>query len=508
MTDRANDNRAYAVLSERFSTASKLAAARAVLFWDSQTNMPAGGAWGRGEQMAAIDAVSSDLLAAPDALDLLEEANQALDALTPPEQANLVEMRRMARHQAAAPKALQVEKARQVAALQQDWLAAKQDNDFPRFARGFEKLLPVHREIAALKGEALGLSPYDALMDEVDPGLTTAAVEPIFSDLEAYLPALLAEVVERQAGWAAPIPFQGDFSPERQRLLSEVLLKAVGHTNVNCRIDSAPHPFALCGSPGDNRFTTRFDTHNIRFAIMATIHEAGHALYEAGLPRDLAFSPVGAARGATTHESQSLMAEMQAGRSREFFGWLAPQMQAAFGGPAEAWSASNVLNAYRRVGHGFIRVEADEISYPLHIILRFRLEKALLSGDLKVADLPGAWNELSQKLFGRRPPNDGVGCLQDIHWAMGLFGYFPNYALGATFAAQLFERATQDTPAIYEGLAQGDFAAYRDWVRPRIHERASQVSFASLVEDATGRPLSAEALKRHLRRRYLEEEAP
>ncbi|WP_165191523.1 carboxypeptidase M32 [Caulobacter soli] len=508
MTDRPNDNRAYATLSERFSTASKLAGARALLFWDSQTNMPAGGAWARGEEMAAIDAVSSDLLAAPDSMDLLEAADEALDALSPPERANLVEMRRIARHQAAAPKALQVEKARLIAALQQDWLAAKQDDDFLRFARGFEKLLPVHREIAALKGQALGLSPYDALMDEVDPGLTTATVDPIFADLEAYLPALLTEVVERQAGWPDPIPFQGDFSVERQRALAQALLEAVGHTNANCRIDNAPHPFALAGSPGDNRFTTRFDADNIRFAILATLHEAGHSLYEAGLPRDLAFSPVGAARGATAHESQSLMVEMQAGRSREFIGWLAPQMQAAFGGPAEGWTVSNVLNAYRRVGQGYIRVEADEISYPLHIILRYRLEQGLLSGDLKVADLPEAWNALSQRLFGRRPPNNAQGCLQDIHWAMGLFGYFPNYALGATFAAQLFERANQDDPGIRAGLADGDFGPYRDWVRPRIHQRASQVSFADLVQDATGAPFSAEALKRHLRHRYLEEEAP
>jgi carboxypeptidase Taq len=504
----ANDNRAYRALSERFSTARKLGAARAVLFWDSQTNMPTGGAWSRGEQLAAIDTTALDLVSVPDAGALFGQADQALDALSPAERANLVEMRRAWRHAAAAPKALLVEKTRRCASLQGDWLAAKTSNDFGRFAEGFSQLLPLHREIAAAKGEALGLAPYDALMDEVDPGLTTGRADPIFADLEASLPPLLAEVVERQASWPAPVPFSGDFSTERQRRLSYELLGAVGHSLEHSRIDEAPHPFALAGSPGDVRITTRFDADNIRFAVMATLHEAGHALYEAGLPRELAFSPAGAARGATAHESQSLMVEMQAGRSREFLTYLAPRLGAAFGGDEASWTLSNVLNTYRRVGQGFIRVEADEISYPLHIILRYRLERALLSGDLQVADLPGAWSDLSQALFGRRPPDQARGCLQDIHWAIGMFGYFPNYALGAAFAAQLFERAVLDDPAIRERLAFGDFAPYRAWVGDRIHRWGSQIPFSSLVEQASGGPLSSAALKRHLRRRYIEEPAP
>jgi carboxypeptidase Taq len=504
----ANDNRAYGELSERFSTASKLAGARTLLFWDSQTNMPKAGAWGRGEEIAAIDAVSQDLIAAPDAAELFDTAQEALDALTRPERANLTEMHRIWRHSAAIPKDLVTEKARLCASLQQDWLAAKASNNFELFAKGFVQLMPLQREIAQTKGEVLGLKPYDAMMDAVDPGLTQATVDPIFDDLEEALPALLAEVVDRQAAWPAPKPLSGDFSEDRQRRLSYELLTAVGHSLANSRIDSAPHPFALAGSPGDNRITTRFDADNIRFAILATLHESGHALYEANLPRELAFSPVGVARGATAHESQSLSVEMQAGRSREFLTWLAPRMQAAFGGDPESWTPDNVINTWRRAGDGYIRVEADEISYPLHIILRYRLEKALLSGDLKIADLPGAWSDLSQALFGRRPPDHAHGCLQDIHWAMGMFGYFPNYALGAALAAQLFERAVKDDPAVLANLANGDFAAYRAWVVPRIHQRSSQVSFRDLVEDATGAPLSGEALKRHLRRRYLEEPGP
>jgi carboxypeptidase Taq len=318
---------------------------------------------------------------------------------------------------------------------------------------------------------------------------------------------LLAEVTERQAGWPSPIPFSGDFSLERQKALSNELLAAVGHTDDQCRIDIAPHPFSMVGLPGDVRITTRYDLADFRFAIMATMHEAGHALYESGLPRARAFQPIGAARGATAHESQALMAEMQAGRSPEFLRFLAPRLAAAFG-DGECWAYANVLNAFRRLNTGHLRVAADEISYPLHVLLRYRLERALLSGDLEVSELPGAWSDMSQRLLGRAPPRHSLGCLQDMHWAIGMFGYFPNYALGAVLAAQLFERAVGDDPSVSERLAYGDYGPYRDWVRPRIHARGSEVPFSELVEDATGGPLLAAALLRHLKRRYLEEPGP
>jgi carboxypeptidase Taq len=500
-----NDKGAYGTLCERFGAAGRLYAAKITLFWDSQTYMPKGGAWARGEQLAAIDAARRDLIAAPDADELFAAADAALDALAPAERANLREMRRLSRHDAAVPKALMMEKAREVAKAQAAWLADKEANDFDLFAKAFAALMPLNREIAAAKAEAFNIAPYDALMDESDPGLTTAIVDPIFDDLASALPKLLAEVAERQASWPAPIAFAGDCSAERQRALAYKLAIAVGHSTQNLRIDVAPHPFTLVGSPGDNRITVRFDAGNIRLAVMATLHESGHALYEAGLPREHAFLPVGAPRGASAHESQSLMVEMQASRSREFLSWLAPQLEQAFGGDHACWTVANVLNAYRRIDGGHIRIEADEISYPLHVILRYRIERALLSGDLAVADLPTAWSDLSQALLGRRPPNHAVGCLQDVHWAAGLFGYFPNYALGAAFAAQLFESAVRDDPAVLHNLRNGDFGPYRAWVNPRIHARASQVPLEELIVDATGSPLSAESLKRHVRRRYLEE---
>jgi carboxypeptidase Taq len=497
----------YARVVHRFATAGKIAAAQMMLNWDAQTHMPRGGAWARGEQMAALTEVSAELIGGPAADDELSQAEEMKGALEPDQRADLEEMRRSWVHAAAVPKDMQAAKSRMSQALQAVWTRAKPDNDFASFAAPFADLLSLIREIAAVKAEALGTSAYSALMDEFDPGVGEAAVDPVFDDLAVFLPPLIAEVRERQAGWPSPIAFPG--APvDKQAALAHRLALVVGHDPEQFRIDSAPHPFSVPHSPGDVRFTTRYDEADIRFAIMATLHEAGHAMYERNLPRDFAFRPGGMARGMTAHESQSLSLEKLIGRSREFLGFLAPLTAAILGGDPAAWAFPNQLNVWRRLDDGFIRVDADEISYPLHVILRYRLEKALLGGELAVADIPGAWDEMFERLLGRRPPSLAKGCLQDIHWAAGAIGYFPNYAMGSMLAAQLFERATADDPDILPSLARGDFAPYFAWVRPRVHARASLVDFASLVVDATGGPLATDAFKRHVKRRYLEEPAP
>ena len=496
----------YARVVHRFALAGKIDAAQMMLNWDAQTNMPRNGAWARGEQMAALTEVSADLIGSTAAGDELAEAEAMAAALAPDERTDVKEMRRAWVHAAAVPKELQAAKSRLAQNLQAIWTRAKPENDYKSFAGPFTELLTIVREIAAAKSEALGTTPYSALIDEFDPGVSEATIDPIFAELAAFLPGFLGEVRERQARWPTPIPFNA--TPiDRQAALSHKLALAVGHDPNAFRIDQAPHPFSVPHSPGDVRFTTRYDEHNVQFSVMATLHEAGHAMYEANLPRAWAFRPVGMARGMTVHESQSLSLEMVAGRSREFLGVLAAMMGEAFG-EAPCWSASNILNAWRRVDDGFIRVQADEIAYPLHVILRYRLEKAMLSGDLAVADIPGAWDELFTKLLGRTPPDLAHGCLQDIHWSAGLIGYFPNYAMGSMLATQLCEAATAADPDILPALGRGDFKPYFAWVRPHVHERASLVDFATLVADATGRPLSAEAFKRHIRRRYLEEAAP
>ncbi len=507
MTQPAPQPDPFVRVVHRFATAGKISAAQAMLGWDAQTNMPRGGAWARGEQMAALTEVSADLIGSDAAGDEIAEAEAMASALEPDDRADLKEMRHAWRHAAAVPKAMQARRAAMAQELQAIWMRAKPENDFKSFAGPFKDLLALTREIAAAKAEVLGTTAYGALIDEYDPGVGEAMIDPIFADLAAFLPPLIAQVRERQAAWTPPIPFPKT-AAERQAALSHRLAVLVGHNPDEFRIDSAAHPFSVPHSPGDVRFTTRYDETNPAYAIAATLHEAGHAMYEANLPRALAFRPAGLARGMTVHESQSLSLEKVAGRSREFLTFVAPMLAETLGGDPAAWTASNVVNTWRRLDDGFIRVEADEVSYPLHVILRYRLEQAMVSGALQVDDIPGAWDELFTRLFGRTPPSLAQGCLQDIHWAGGSIGYFPNYAMGSMLAAQLFERATADDSDILPALGRGDFQPYFAWAKPRVHERASLVDFATLVADATGAPLSTAAFKRHVTRRYLEEAAP
>jgi carboxypeptidase Taq len=268
------------------------------------------------------------------------------------------------------------------------------------------------------------------------------------------------------------------------------------------RLDASTHPF--CGGvPADIRITSRWREDEVTSALMAVLHETGHALYEAGLPRRWLGQPVGEARGIVVHESQSLLLEMQVCRSPAFLRFLSGELEAAFG-PDPAWVPANLEALWHRVERGFVRVDADEVSYPLHVVLRWRLEKALLAGDLAVADLPVAWNEGMRDLLGVVPPDDARGCLQDIHWPVGAFGYFPCYTLGALLAAQLARAAATALPGLEEEIARGEITRLLGWLRSRVHEQGSLPRFEELVREATGGPLAVEPFLEHLRARYLE----
>jgi carboxypeptidase Taq len=280
-------------------------------------------------------------------------------------------------------------------------------------------------------------------------------------------------------------------------------MRAAGFDFARGRLDVSHHPFCG-GSTGDVRITTRYDEADFAPALMGVLHETGHALYEQGRPEAWARQPVGAARGMTLHESQSLIVEMQASRSPEFIAWLAPLVREAFGGRGPAWEAQNVQRLYARVEPGFIRVDADEVTYPAHVLLRYRLETAMIAGDLAVRDLPGAFNDGMRELLGLDVPDDRRGCLQDIHWPGGSWGYFPTYTLGAMAAAQLFDAARRAVPEIPEALGRGDFGPLRGWLRENVHARASSAGTDEIMRAATGRPLEAEVFRRHLRARYVD----
>ena len=280
------------------------------------------------------------------------------------------------------------------------------------------------------------------------------------------------------------------------------MMEAVGFDFGHGRLDVSFHPF--CGGvPEDVRITTRYDEADFLSGLMAVLHETGHAMYERGLPAKWRLQPVGEAGGMALHESQSLLIEMQAARSPAFIAFMAPLAREAFEAEGPAWEVDNLIRHYHRVERGLIRVDADEVTYPLHVILRFRLERALIAGDLALDELPGAWNDGMESLLGVMPPDDSQGCLQDIHWYDGAWGYFPTYTLGALAAAQFFDAARRDLPEIPEALARGDFAPLMTWLREKVHGAAARLSSDALLEEATGRPLDPEVFKAHLRARYL-----
>ncbi len=499
-------NSAYSELRQDFEKVGHIEAAQATLFWEARTYMPEGGNATRGKVLSTLTGLVSESMHEPRLGDLLARAEEEeCTSLEAWEAANLREMRRKWRHETAIPAKLASRLSELSSTTQAVWEKARANNDFASFAGPLSALVALLRDVAATKSQAFGVSPYNAMLDEYEPGLTTETVDPIFDDLSAFLPPLMQRIMARQAEEPAIIPLTGPFPAERQMELCKRIAAMIGFDFHHGRMDTTAHPFA-CGIPGDVRITTRFDPEDLTSGIMATIHETGHAMYEAGLPADWAFQPVGHARGAAMHESQSLLTEMQAGRSVQFLPVLFAMIRDMFGDGSEAWSNANLMRIYRKVGPSFIRVDADEVTYPLHVIMRYRLEKALLLGEIEVADLPAAWNEAIGHMLGIVPPTDTLGCLQDVHWSAGLIGYFPTYSIGAVTAAQLFAAARRQEPAIDAGLAHGDFSTLVGWTRANIHSQGSRfASSAEVVEAATGRPLSTEAFKQHLIARYLEE---
>jgi carboxypeptidase Taq len=378
------------------------------------------------------------------------------------------------------------------------WRKARPAADFKQVIGPLTTLLDLTREVAEIKSQALCVSPYDALLDQYEPGGRSADIARIFADLADFLPGFMSEVLNRQG--AAPAAPEGPFPQAAQKAIGLEMMKTLGFDFEHGRLDESLHPFCG-GTPDDVRITTRYDEGDFITSLFGVIHETGHALYEQGLPRQWRHQPVGRARGMSLHESQSLLMEMQACRSRHFFRFAVPRLAERFG--RAGWDGDSLYDATMRVEPGFIRVDADEVTYPAHVILRFRLEQALLSRELAVADLPAAWNEGMEKLLGIAPPDDRLGCLQDIHWYDGAFGYFPTYTLGAMTAAQLFDAARRALPDLEGDLAGGRFAPLLAWLRENVHRKASRHSTDELLRQATGKPLDAAIFKAHLRQRYL-----
>jgi carboxypeptidase Taq len=449
----------YPALERHFRRLGHLQHVAAILQWDEAVMMPPGSGAERAEATAALQVVLHELLTDASLPALIDAAREESSHTLEPEQrpvaerlANVREIARLVRRARALPAELGEKSAMAQLRCEQAWRSLRAQNDFASFAPLLAAVVELKREAATTLGAALGLEPYDALLDEYEPGCRAAQLDVTFGALERSLPPLIDQVLEHQRGRAPRVP-QGPFPVAAQRELGAALMAQVGFEMTRGRLDVSHHPF--CGGvPSDVRITTRYDERDFTKALMGVLHETGHAKYEQGLPRRWAGQPAGAARGMAAHEGQSLLQEMQVSRSLPFLRFLAPRLAAAFpeavARDPEAFGAENLYRLFTRVARSKIRVDADEVTYPCHVILRYQLERALIEGKLQVRELPDAWDAQMRALLQiSTAGDDRDGCMQDVHWPSGAFGYFPTYTLGAMTAAQLYAAAVRENPAIH-----------------------------------------------------------
>lgn len=490
---------AYAALEAHFARRSGLQGALGILNWDARTMMPPAASSARADQLAALEGAIHGALLDPRVGDWLAEAEADAHNLDDWQRANLAEMRREYLLATAVPAALVEANARDASRCEMIWRTAKAENDYALLLPHLRTVLGHQREIAAANAAVLDCGLYDALHELYEPGNRLTDYAHVFDDYAAFLPGFLAEVEERQAKEPKAWPFEGPFDVTAQRQLVQKLAGTLGFRG---RVDQSLHAFCG-GATGDVRITTRLDPDNFFKSLKSGLHETGHALYEMGRPAAWLSQPIGQARGLAVHESQSLTFDMQVGRHPRFLEWLAPQLADAFDREGEVWSADNLRRRFRHVGRTFIRVDADEVTYPAHVILRWRLEQALIEGTMDLADLPDAWNQGMRDLLGITPPDLAQGCLQDIHWPSGSWGYFPTYTLGAMMAAQLFQAALKALPDLPDQIGRGDLRDLVAWLGENVHRWGRYLSGRDILVRATGKPLDADIFKAHLRARYL-----
>jgi carboxypeptidase Taq len=492
----------YAQLEQEWKRLHAFRGALSLLRWDAAVMMPRGSAEVRGEQLAALETEYHTLLTAPKITRLLDRAQANAQGLEDWQVANLREMRRQRDHAIATPASLISRLAKATSRAESHWLEARRENDYSRLAPHLEEVLHLVRDKSALLGQALNLAPYDSLLDEFSPGLTTPDIDSIFKALSRRLPGMIRDALAGQEARAV-LPITGRFTSAKQRALVVEVMKAVGFPFDRGRLDESEHPFTE-GVPGDIRLTTRFDVAEPFTGLLGALHETGHAMYDLGIPAAWRDQPVGRDRGRALEESQSLLLEMVVGRSMAFTRYLQPLLLRHFQASGPEWEVENLYRLLTRVRRGLSRVDADEMTYTLHIMHRYDLEKKLLAGSLAVRDLPDAWNSAMEQRFGARPNTFAEGCLQDVHWALGSFGYFPSYALGAVIAAQLWESLRAGLPEIDEQLARGEFGGLLGWLREHVHGLGAKVPVKELLQQATGQPLGAAAFLRYLDTKYLQ----
>jgi carboxypeptidase Taq len=470
-----------------------------IVGWDRNAMMPPRGNEARAAAEAELSALIHRTRTDPQLKGWLDSAErEELDEVA---RANLREIRRDWRDANALPESLVEAKTLAGARCEHAWRSQRPANDWKGFLENFRPVVKLARQEAQLLADDSGLAPYDALMDRFEPGVRAADIDRIFGDVKTWLPDLINRAQAKQAAERVIVP-AGPFPVAAQRALNAEVMTLLGFDFEAGRLDESTHPFSG-GVPEDVRLTTRYSDSDFARSLLGTIHETGHARYEQNLPRAWLGQPVGTARSYGVHESQSLSFEMQLARSRAFAGVLAPLLRKHFG-DQPAFDPDNLYCLWTRVKRGLIRVDADEVTYPAHVILRYEIERALVEGAIEPDDIPALWDEKMQALLGLDSRgNYKDGCLQDVHWTEGAFGYFPSYTLGAMYAAQWFAAIRRETPDLDARIATGDLNPVFDWMNGNIWSQASLWPTPELVQRASGEALNPQHFRRHLETRYL-----
>jgi carboxypeptidase Taq len=490
---------AYQELTNAFTRLNRFEHIASILNWDRAAMMPANGNDARAQSMAQLELLMHETITAPQLKSQLDAAAQL--PLAADEQANLREMRRKWETANLLPAKLIEALSLAGARCEHAWRTQRPVNDWAGFAPNLTALIDLVREKAAYLADFKGVSKYDALMDQFEPGMTSARIDRIFGEVKTWLPDFIKQAQQKQANEKVQMPV-GPFAVEKQRALGLEVMQLLQFDFSGGRLDVSTHPF--CGGvPQDVRITTRYREDEFSGSLMGIIHETGHARYEQNLPRHWVTQPVGLARSMGIHESQSLSFEMQLACNPAFLKLIAPLVRKHLGDQS-AFGADNLGLLYTRVSPSFIRVDADELCYPAHIMLRYEIESALVEGQIQVADIPSIWDEKMMHYLGvDTRGNYKDGCMQDIHWTDGMVGYFPSYTLGAMYAAQYFASLRKQIPDLDQRIAAGDLEPIFNWLKTRIWSQASRYTTDELVTRATGEPLNVAHYKSHLQQRYL-----
>ncbi len=489
----------YRKLLKRSREISLVFHASEALNWDVETYMPSRGLDFRAEQLAHLGGHTHRLFTGKIVGDWLAACEQQGFAPESPEAANVREWRRRYDRATRLPASLVEKFQRARTHAREAWKEARERSQFKIFKPHLQKLLDLNRQRAERWG--FQESPYDALLDEYEPGMRASQLRTLFAELRPAIGAVLAPAAERSAA-VPPDLLAGDYPIPAQQAFNRKVAEAIGFDFSAGRIDTTTHPFCLTLGPGDCRLTTRYDERNFTQSLYGVLHEAGHGLYEQGLLPEHFGTPLGVAASLGLHESQSRLWENHVGRHPAFWEHWLPLAAEHFPG-LRRLNPGQLAAAVNRVTPSFIRVEADQVTYDLHVLLRFETELRLLEGQLQVADVPGFWNAEFEKLLDLKIGKDADGCLQDIHWSQGDFGYFPTYTLGNLNAAQLMRRAALDHPSLDGELARGEYRPLLDWLREKVHRHGLRYQPQELMRQATGEPTTSAHHLAYLRKKFL-----